>query len=366
MPQPPTNQATSQETPLETTELLGPLPSIAQAISWATETSSESSIEQLLPLPPRSSLPKRSCPYNESLSDEVNPDVDMETTRPASTDVIRLDPSDMPRPPPADVTMLALDNDDSHTTLAENEANATDVPADDSPFYMDSQEVAETSPGSVDKVMASFLQTTVQDNIPETIPETNVMNTPAPLGTTPLTTTTCGSQLTHALSQPPASDASSLPADVMTLGSPDSASSIHDRDSVDSIFEACSNFGDQEELYHSLFLCYFNEFHITLSDSATLLAQLLAQHNMILAFDQPMTDASSLQCCSEFSALDSILQLCPLPEYTALLLAYVDAYHLNFAQSIHLATSWGAVHCPIYNAFLMARNPALHTPSVTR
>jgi len=57
---------------------------------------------------------------------------------------------------------------------------------------------------------------------------------------------------------------------------PDSASLVHDLNGVDSIFEACSNF--------TLFLCYFNEFHITLSDGATLLAQLLTEQNMILAF----------------------------------------------------------------------------------
>jgi len=142
--------------------------------------------------------------------------------------------------------------------------------------------------GSLPAIRFCMQQTSVQDNMPETILQTIVMNTLTPLLNALLTTAVCSSQLAHAFSQSAASDASLPMADVMAQGLPDSASLVHNHDSVDSIFEAYSklNFRYQEELYNSLFLCYFDEFHITLSNGATLLAQLLTQHNMILAFDQ--------------------------------------------------------------------------------
>jgi len=183
MPQPPTNQAA----PLETTELLGPLPSIAQAISWADKTSSESLAEQQLPLPPHSLPPKRSCPHEESSLDKAYPNVVMDTTGPALTDMTEPELADMTGPKLADTMMLAQGDDDSHTTLGDNVDNVMDA-AEDPPFYIDLQEMAETSPGPVDKVMASF-----QDNITETILENILVNTPTSLVNAPSTTAVCSS-----------------------------------------------------------------------------------------------------------------------------------------------------------------------------
>jgi len=296
-----------------------------QAISWDDDTSSESSMEDKpLASPKRSRRSTSTSPA----SDAAKPDAEMTEAGTMDETITTAAESKLP-------------DDDSHTTM---EGNV---------FFRDSQELAALQP-AVDNVAESLSQASVYEN---------------PANTQTSTAAVAGSQLDHDCSQLSDSETLAQPEPAaLSQHTHDTASSPQDRDNVDAIYEALANFGTQEELYYELFQYYFQEMHSTVEEATLLLSKLIEIHDQILEVTHTPEEAALAhrQRTSSSPVRDSLLRLCPLPQHGALLIAYIDAHHLSFADCMRTTTAWTAAHRTIRAAHLPPVPTSVPIPYATR
>ena len=112
----------------------------------------------------------------------------------------------------------------------------------------------------------------------------------------------------------------------------DTASSPHDLNYVDSLYDLLESFGTEQENYHLLLDMYFHQHHVSLTNAMTLLATLIELHTNTLTTCQVCSDP--LWHILDSHSLNSVHSMCLADPYEMILVNYISNYEVSVPQAI--------------------------------